>query len=170
MNWCRTILDGAIMAAYFNLFAIIIVLADPRIMMCSYPKSIQKAAPHPQTRHERKLYHIWMYFGMLFPLLVYGALSAANSGTEGFWNLFYMAYIEWLIISFTDFFLLDIFLLQKMGRRMQIPGTYGNPDYRLGNWLKKLAIPEHFLGWPFVAAPLLSAAQAGMGMLCGRFI
>lgn len=48
MNWCRTILDGAIMAAYFNLFAIIIVLADPRIMMCSYPKSIQKAAPPPR--------------------------------------------------------------------------------------------------------------------------
>lgn len=81
-----------------------------------------------------------------------------------------MAYIEWLVIGFTDFFLLDIFLLQKMGHRMQIPDTYGHPDYSLGNWLKKLAIPEHFLGWPFVFAPLMSAAQAGVGMLCGRFI
>lgn len=78
----------------------------------------------------------------------------------------FTAYAEWLIISFSDFFFLDIFLLQKMNRRMQIPGTYGHLDYGLKNWLKKLAIPEHFLGWPFFIAPLMSAVQAG---ICAGF-
>ncbi len=49
---------------------------------------------------------------------------------------------------------------------MQIPGTYGHLDYGLKNWLKKLAIPEHFLGWPFFIAPLMSAVQAG---ICAGF-
>lgn len=170
MNWCRTILDGLMMAVYFNLSAAVIVFFDPRIMMSSYPKSVQKAAPQPQSKRERRLYRIWMYACVLLPLLIYGTLSMVNSNIEGFWNMFFTAYAEWLIISFSDFFFLDIFLLQKMNRRMQIPGTYGHPDYGLKNWLKKLAIPEHFLGWPFFIAPLMSAVQAGMGMLCGCFI
>ena len=153
------------MAAYFNLFAIVIVVINPRIMMCSYPKSIQKAAPAPQTRRERKFYHLWMYFGMLLPLAVYGSISAVNSGVSGFGPMFWMSYIEWLIISFSDFFLLDIYLLQKLGRRIQVPGTEGHSDYQLGNKLKKLALPEHFLAWPLVMAPLLSLVQAGLGML-----
>ena len=73
------------MAAYFNLFAIVIVVINPRIMMCSYPKSIQKAAPMPQTRRERKLYHLWMYFGMLLPPAIYGSISAVSGGVSGFW-------------------------------------------------------------------------------------
>lgn len=169
MNWSRTILDSFIMAAYFNLFAIVIVLIDPRFMLCSYPKSIQKAAPVPQTRRERKLYHLWMYFGMLLPLAVYGSFSAVNGGVNGFGPLFWTGYIEWLVISFADFFLLDIYLLQKLGRRIQVPGTEGHPDYQLGNWLKKQGLPEHLLGWPLVLAPLVSAVQAGFGMLWYKF-
>ena len=52
-------------------------------MMCSYPKSIQKAAPVPQTREERKRHHLWMYFGMLLSLAVYGSVSAVSSGVTG---------------------------------------------------------------------------------------
>lgn len=170
MNWSRTILDAFAMAAYFNLFAIVIVVINPRIMMYSYPKSIQKAAPMPQTRRERKLYHLWMYFGMLLPLAIYGSISAVSGGVSGFWPLFWMGYIEWLVVSFADFFLLDIYLLQKLGRRIQVPGTEGHPDYYLGNWLKKLALPEHFLAWPLVMAPLVSLVQACLGMLWGYSI
>ena len=167
MNWGRTVLDALIMAAYFNLFAVVIVVLNPRVMMCSYPPSIQKAAPVPQTWRERQLYHLWMYLGMLLPLAVYGALSAVSSGVSGFWALFRMSYIEWLTVSIADFVALDVWLLQRLGRRIQVPGTEGHPDYRLGRWLIKLAIPEHFLAWPLLVAPLVSLVQAGLGMLLG---
>lgn len=168
MNWSRVILDGLAMAAYFNLFATVIVLVDPRLMMSGYPRSIQKAAPLPQTGRERRIYLLWMYFGMLLPLTVYGSLSQVNGGIAGFQSLFRAAYAQWLIIGFSDFFLLDILLLQKLGLRARIPGTEEHEDYRLGNWLKKLAVPEHFLGWPLVVAPVLSVIQAGLGLLWGK--
>lgn len=170
MNWSRTILDALAMAAYFNLFAMAVVLINPRIMMCSYPASIRKAAPIPQTRQERKLYHLWMYLGMLIPLAVYGSVSAVSSGVSNFWPMFWMGYVEWLITSFVDFFLLDVVMLQRLGARIQVPGTEGHPDYQLGNWLKKLALPEHFLAWPLVIAPLFSLVQAGLGLLWTRFV
>lgn len=84
-------------------------------MMCSYPKSIQKAAPVPQTREERKRHHLWMYFGMLLSLAVYGSVSAVSSGVTGFEALFLTDHVEWLVFSFVDLFLLDICLLQKLG-------------------------------------------------------
>lgn len=113
-------------------------------MMCT--KSIQKAAPAPQTRRERRLYHLWMCFGMLLPLVAYGSVSAVCGGVSGFWPLLLMGYIEWLAVSLTDFLLLDVCLLQRLGRRIQVPGTEGHPDYRLGSWLKKLALRSIF--WP----------------------
>lgn len=170
LKYISGILDSVMMAAFFNLLAIIAVLVNPRIMMGVAIRSrYRKRPPQPQTKREKTI-QLCECFGTLLPLIIYEAFRAVNSKAAGFWNLFYMAYIEWLVIGFMDFFLLDIFLLQKMGHRMQIPDTYGHPDYSLGNWLKKLAIPEHFLGWSFVFAPLMSAAQAGVGMLCGRFI
>lgn len=102
------------MAAYFNLFAALVAVINPRIMMCSYPKSIQKAAPAPQTRRERSLYHLWMCFDMLLPLVAYGSASAVCGGVSGFWPLLLMGYIEWLVVSLTDFFLLDVCLLQRL--------------------------------------------------------
>lgn len=149
-------MDTIAMAVYFNLFALVIVLINPRIMMYSYPKSIQQDEPVLQTRRERKLYRLWRYFGMLFPLVIYGVISAASSEAYNFLSLFWMSYIEWLIISFSDFFLLDIYLLQKLKHCIQIPGTENHLDYQMENWMKKLAVPEHFLGWPLVMAPLIS--------------
>lgn len=158
------------MAAYFNLFAAVIAVVNPRIMMGSYPKSIQRAAPAPQTRRERRRYLLWMYVGMLIPMAVYGSASAVNGGVSDFWPLFRMGYIEWLTVGFADFFLLDIYLLQRLGPRIQVPGTEGHPDYQLGSWLKKLALPEHFLAWPLIVVPLAALAQAGLGVLWIHFI
>ena len=165
MNWTRIILDGIIMAAYFNIFACFIVAMNPRIMMGSYPKGIREAAPKPQTKREKRIYHSWMYFAILIPLMIYGTASAINTGVEGFWNLFWSAYVEWNIISISDFFILDMIMLVGMKERMMVPGTEGHEDYKLKNWVTKLAIPEHFLGWPLIMAPLLSLIQAGFGSL-----
>ena len=82
------------------------------------------------------------------------------------------AALQWNEIgrNIADFFLLDIYLLQKLGRRIQVPGTEGHPDYQPGSWLKKLALPEHFLAWPLIMAPLVSLVQDGLGVLWSNFV
>ena len=87
MNWTRTILDGLAMAAYFNLFAATVALYQPRLMFPSYPPAIIKAANRPPTREENRFYWLWICFGELLPLLLYGAVSAVEGGTTGFWRL-----------------------------------------------------------------------------------
>lgn len=81
MNWTRTILDGLAMAAYFNLFAATVALYQPRLMFPSYPPAIIKAANRPPTREENRFYWLWICFGELLPLLLYGAVSAVEGGT-----------------------------------------------------------------------------------------
>ena len=44
VNWIRMVLDGIMMAAYFNLFAAAVALYDPRLMFPCYPSSIIKDA------------------------------------------------------------------------------------------------------------------------------
>ena len=57
----------------------------------------------------------------------------------------------------------------KAGGHIQVPGTEGHPDDQLGNWLKRLALPEQVLAWSLVMAPLVSLVQAGLGLLWERF-
>ena len=72
MNWTRTILDGIAMAAYFNLFAAAVALYRPRLMFPCYPTAIIKAAKEPPTKAENRFYRLWICFGELLPLLLYG--------------------------------------------------------------------------------------------------
>ena len=85
MNWTRTILDGIAMAAYFNLFAAAVALYRPRLMFPCYPPAIIKAAKDPPTKAENRFYWLWICFGELLPLLLYGAVSnrILASGPDG---------------------------------------------------------------------------------------
>lgn len=56
VNWIRMVLDGIMMAAYFNLFAAAVALYDPRLMFPCYPSSIIKDAPEPPTKAENCFY------------------------------------------------------------------------------------------------------------------
>lgn len=47
MNWIRMVLDGFMMAAYFNLFAVAVAIYNPRLMFPCYP--------HPLLRMRRNL-------------------------------------------------------------------------------------------------------------------
>ena len=99
MNWTRTILDGLAMAAYFNLFAGLVALYRPRLMFPCYPPAIIKAAKEPPTGAENRFYWLWICFGELLPLLLYGAVSAVEGGTTGFWRLALTGYIQWMMVS-----------------------------------------------------------------------
>lgn len=166
MAWARTILDGVAMAAYFNLFAAAVALYNPRLMFPCYPQAIVKAAKDPPTKEESKFYWQWICFGELLPLVLYGAFSAAERGTQGFGYLFLTGYIQWMLINAGDLFFLDIWLIQKKAKaRFIIPGTEGHPGYGFKAWMKGYALPEHLLQWPLLLCPLMAAVQAGLGLL-----
>ena len=166
MNWIRIILDGLAMAAYFNLFAAAVALYNPRLLFPCYPSAIIQAAPQPPTKEEKRFYWLWICLGELLPLILYGALSTAERGTRGFWNLALAGYVQWMIVNLCDLVFLDIWLIQRKAKRhFVIPGTEGHPGYGFGSWMKQYALPEHLLQWPLLLCPLLAAAQAGLGLL-----
>lgn len=92
MNWVRMVLDGFMMAAYFNLFAAAVAIYNPRLMFPCYPPSIIKDAPEPPTKGENRFYMIWICFGEILPLIIYGSVSMIEGGTRGFgWMVLYGA-------------------------------------------------------------------------------
>lgn len=100
---------------------------------------------------------------------MYSAVSLLHTNLSGFWNLFWMGYIQWSILNLGDFLLLDCLLFQgKYKDKIVIPGTEGHPDYEFGNWMKNLAIMEHFVLTPFLIIPFVAAIQALIVGLSGR--
>ena len=166
MRWSRTMLCGLAMAAYFNLFAAAGALYNPRLMFPCYPADIIRNAPEPPTKAENRFYWLWICFGELLPLLIYGAVSMVEGSVLGFWPMALTGYIQWMIINLCDLFFLDMFLIQKKAkRRFIIPGTEGHPGYGFKAWMKSYALPEHLLRWPLILCPLMAAMQAGLGLL-----
>ena len=45
-----------------------------------YPPAIMKAAKEPPTEAENRFYWLWICFGELLPLLLYGAVSTVEGG------------------------------------------------------------------------------------------
>ena len=170
MNWTRTVLDGFAIAAYSNLFAGFVALYRPRLMFPCYLPAIIKAAKDPPTGVENRFYWLWICFGKLLPLLLYGAVSTVEGGTTGFWRLALTGYIQWMVVNVCDLLFLDFWLIQKKAkRRFVIPGTEGHPGYGFNAWVKDYALPEYLLQWPFLMCPILAAAQAGLGLLIDIF-
>ena len=100
---------------------------------------------------------------------VYSIVSLLHSGIVGFWNVFWMGYIQWSILNLGDFFLLDCLLFQgKYKDKIVIPGTDGHEDYEFSNWMKHLAVREHFLAAPFLIIPVVSVIQALIVGFLGR--
>ena len=163
MDWSNILLNGAVMALYFNLFALVVLILNPRYMMSYYPKDILKSA-QPQTAKERSVYKKCRSAMLIIPIF-YGAGCNASSGCIGFWQLFFAAYIQWIAVSLSDFIIQDIFLQQKFRRRIILSGTQGHIGYKSGQWLVKLALPRHFIVWPLLTAPSISILQAFISLL-----
>lgn len=168
MDIMRGILDGIAIAAIFNGIVATLVLINPRLFFDSYPKAIQKAAPAPMTKQEKKINTILtiIIVGICF---TYSIISLLHSSVAGFWSIFWMGYIQWSILNAGDFLLLDCLLFQgKYKHSIVIPGTEGHKDYEFNNWMKHLALTEHFLLAPFLLIPLISAIQALFVGFLGR--
>ena len=168
MDIMRAILDGIAIAAIFNGAVAALVLINPRYFFDSYPKAIQKAAPEQMTKKEKNINFIItiVICGICF---IYSIARLIHSGLSGFWNLFWMGYIQWSILNLGDFFLLDCLLFQgKYKDKIVIQGTEGHPDYEFSNWMKHLAIREHFLFVPFFLVPIIATIQALFVGFLGR--
>ena len=142
MDVIQAFLDGV---AIFNGAVATLVLINPRFFFDSYPNVIQKAAPEQMTKQEKKINGILTVFivGICF---AYSTASVLHKGITGFWNVFWTGYIQWSILNSGDFFLLDFLLFQgKYKNKIVIPGTEGHKDYEFNNWMKHLAVVEHFL-------------------------
>ena len=169
VNWIRMVLDGIMMAAYFNLFAAAVALYDPRLMFPCYPSSIIKDAPEPPTKAENCFYMFWICFGEMLPLIIYGAVSMIEGETRGFGWMGLYGYIQWMMIGFADLFFLDVWLIQKKcKKRFVIPGTEGHPGYEFRAWMQSYALPEHLSQWPLILCPAMALLQAGLGVVLMR--
>ena len=168
MDLIQAILVGIAIAAIFNGAVASLVLINPRFFLDSYPKAIQKAAPEQMTKKEKNINFIItiVICGICF---IYSIASLIHSGISGFWNLFWMGYIQWSILNLGDFFLLDCLLFQgKYKDKIVIQGTEGHKDYEFNNWMKHLAIREHFLFVPFFLVPIIATIQALFVGFLGR--
>ena len=168
MDVIQAILDGIAIAAIFNGAVATLVLINPRFFLDSYPKAIQKAAPEQMTKQEKNTNRILtvIIFGICF---AYSIASLLHTGIVGFWNIFWMGYIQWSLLNLGDFLLLDCLLFQgKYKQKIVIPGTEGQKDYEFNNWMKHLAVMEHFLVVPFLLIPIVSAIQALLVGFLGR--
>ena len=167
MDITRAILDGIAMAAIFNGAVAAFVLINPRFFFDSYPKEIQNSAPEKMTKEEKRVNLILTYIIAVI-CLIYGVTSLLHTGIRGIRDLFWMSYIQWIILNFGDFLLLDVLLFQgKYKNRIVIPGTEGHEDYEFGNWMKHLAIKEHFILMPFLLIPIVSIIEAWLVLLLG---
>lgn len=93
--------------------------------------------------------------------MIYGVTSLLHTGIRGLRDLFWMSYIQWIILNLGDFFLLDCLLFQgKYKDKIVIQGTEGHPDYEFSNWMRHLAIMEHFVITPFLIIPFVAVVQA----------
>ena len=162
MNWPRIILDGVSMSLLFNAVVGLGFLLWPQAYSTMFPKEIrQAAAPYVDKGEVRKMN--LLIYPLYLVLLVYWAISARNAGTSGFRDLFWTGYVEMTFVSLSDFIILDCWLPGKV--RHMIKGAEHCRAWARREWLMKLAIPEHGLGWTLLACPMAGLIVAGLGAL-----
>lgn len=164
MNWPRIILDGVSMSLLFNAVVGLGFLLVPQAYSTMFPKEIKDAAaPFVDQKDVRTMKLILCPLYLL--MFVYWAISAHFAGISGFRYLFWTGYAEMTMVSISDFLILDVWLPGKV--RHMIKGAEHCRAWERKEWLLKLAVPEHCLGWTFLVCPIAGLIAAGIGMLIG---
>lgn len=156
----RTILDGILLCIIFNTIVALTWNFIPDAFSKMLPKEIRMAAP------PRKKKEVLILAAVLYPLCIlifaYMIYSAHLAGVSGFWNLFWTGYIEMFFINMGDFWGLDYWYRGAIKDRITIPGTEHCKAWETGEWMRTLAIPEHFIMWPFLICPITGFLVAGL--------
>ena len=162
MQILRVLLDGLAMSAAFNLATGLLMVMNPAFFTTCYPKPLQKIAPkNPHAVRDKLLFTSFV----ILPVTLFGVIGAYLAGFQGFWPLFWVGYGEWFLVNLGDFFGLDLLLREKMGTRIQLPGTEGHWCYTREGWMKSLGLLEHWVEWPLLVCPLFGLISAGLGLL-----
>ena len=164
MNWPRTILDGIVMALLFNAVVGVGFLIYPQAYSTMFPKEIKEAAAPFVNRKEVRKMKLILY-PLYLLLFIYWGISAHFAEVQGFWTFFWTGYVEMTIVSISDFLILDCWLPPKA--KSYIKGAEHCKAWEVKEWLIKLAIPEHALGWTFLVCPIAGFVVAGIAMLLG---
>ena len=152
------------MALLFNAVVAVGFLIYPQAYSTMFPKEIKEAAaPFVDRKEVRKVKLI--IYPLYLLIFIYWAVSAHFAGVSGFWTLFWTGYVEMIIVSISDFLILDCWLPPKA--KPYIKGTEHCKAWEIKEWLIKLAIPEHVLGWTFLVCPIAGLIVAGLGILPG---
>ncbi len=152
------------MALLFNAVVGVGFLLYPQAYTTMFPKEIKEAAaPFVDQKDVRKMKLI--LYPLYFLLFIYWAVSAHFAEIQGFWPLFCTGYVEMTIVSISDFLILDCWLPPKA--KPYIKGADNCKAWEVKEWLLKLAIPEHALGWTFLVCPIAGLIVAGIGTLLG---
>ncbi len=150
------------MALLFNAVVGVGFLICPQAYSTMFPKEIKEAAaPFVDKKDMRKMKLI--LYPLYLMLFIYWAVSTHFAEISGFWNLFWTGYAEMTIVSIGDFLILDCWLPPKA--KPYIKGAENCKAWERKEWLWKLAIPEHTLGWTFFVSPIAGLVVAGLGML-----
>ena len=164
MNWPRTILDGIAMALLFNAAVGVGFLLYAQAYTTMFPKEIKEAAaPFVDRKEVRKMKLI--LYPLYLLLFLFWAVSAHFAGVHGFRTLFWTGYVEMTIVSISDFLILDCWLPPKA--KPYIRGAENCKAWERKEWLLKLAIPEHALGWTFLVCPIAGLTVAGIAAALG---
>lgn len=158
--WLHIILDGLAMAIVFTLTLCLVSYIDPQSFTKMYPLGIQKIAPPiPEDSKKRKnimLIALWTFE------IIFSVVSVYLSGIRGFRLSFLAGYIQMFMVDMGDLFGWNIFFREKMGQKLELPGTEGSELYSRKNWLLKLGLPNHFGIWPIIVCPLCGLVNAGV--------
>ena len=126
------LLHGAIYSLCLSVALLLMALANPRLMLQDYPKSIQRSVP-PKTKREKLGTFTWglpytltmlfypfllgLYYAQLYNL-GFGQVITFVWGVTLLFNVFDLIVIDWLIVcAITPKFVI-------------IPGTEGNAGYK----------------------------------------
>ena len=164
MNWPRIILDGISMSLLFNAVVGLGFLLVPQAYSTMFPKEIREAAATYVDQKDVRTMKLIIY-PLYLLMFVYWGVSAHFAGINGFRYLFWTGYAEMTMVSISDFLILDVWLPGKV--RHMIMGAEHCASWERKEWLLKLAIPEHCLGWTFLVCPIAGLITAGIGMLIG---
>lgn len=162
MNWIRTILDGLSVMIIFNAVTAVAWSLWPEAFSSMTPKEIRLAAP-PAKKKDSIIVSCVLY-SLMFLIIAYIIVSSHLAGVTGFWHLFWTAYIEGFFIDMGDFWGLDVWFRGVAKDKIMIPGTEHCKAWETKEWLRTLAIPEHWILWPFVTCPIFGFIVAGISL------
>lgn len=166
MLWQLIIIDGIVLSIVFCVTVALMWLKMPNAMSKMMPAEIRRAAPKRSKKEVATLYTVlFLLYGLMLACVV---ISARMKGVTGFWNLFWTGYAVTFIVNMADFWILDLWFRKKFKARIMIKGTEKCKAWETKEWLKTLALVEHWIMWPLVACPMIGVLVAGVGELLSQ--